>query len=254
MRITFLGTGTSTGVPVIGCRCRVCTSTDPRNQRLRPSILLEWNDRGILVDSSSDFRQQALRHRIDRLDAVLYTHAHADHVMGLDDLRIYNFRQKADLPVYGSAGTLEHLRRTFWYAFTETQEGGGKPRLDLRPVAGSFDLFGVRVDPVPLWHGELEVFGYRIGKFAYCTDCNRIPPASMQALDALDVLVLDALRPTPHPTHFSLPETLALLAQLRPKVAYLIHMGHDIEHLETEETLPPGIHLAYDGLVLEIQP
>ncbi len=254
MRITFLGTGTSTGVPVIGCRCRVCTSTDPRNQRLRPSILLEWNDRGILVDSSSDFRQQALRHRIVRLDAVLYTHGHADHVMGLDDLRIYNFRQKADLPVYGSAGTLEHLRRTFWYAFTETQEGGGKPRLDLRPVAGPFELFGVRVDPVPLWHGDLEVFGYRIGKFAYCTDCNRIPPASMQALDALEVLVLDALRPTPHPTHFSLPETLALLAQLRPKVAYLIHMSHDIEHLETEATLPAGIHLAYDGLVLEIRP
>jgi|SRR5262245_31834700 len=254
MRITFLGTGTSTGVPVIGCRCRVCTSTDPRNQRLRPSILLEWNDRCILVDSSSDFRQQALRHRIDRLDAVLYTHGHADHVMGLDDLRIYNFRQKADLPVYGSAGTLAALRRTFWYAFTETQEGGGKPSLDLRPVGEPFELFGVRVVPVPLWHGDLEVFGYRIGKFAYCTDCNRIPPASMQALDALDVLVLDALRPTPHPTHFSLPQTLALLDQLRPKAAYLIHMSHDIEHVETEQTLPLGVHLAYDGLVLEMDP
>jgi len=252
MRVTFLGTGTSTGVPVIGCRCRVCTSTDPRNQRLRPSILLQWSDRGVLVDSSSDFRQQALRHRIDRLDAVLYTHGHADHVMGLDDLRIYNFRQKADLPVYGSAGTLQDLKKTFWYAFADTQEGGGKPRLDLRAVATPFELFGVRVEPVPLWHGDLEVFGYRIGKFAYCTDCNRIPPASMEALDSLDVLVLDALRPTPHPTHFSLPQTLALLSELHPKVAYLIHMSHDIEHVETEASLPAGVHLAYDGLVLEM--
>jgi phosphoribosyl 1,2-cyclic phosphate phosphodiesterase len=252
MRVTFLGTGTSTGVPVIGCRCRVCASQDPRNQRLRPSILLEWSDRCVLVDSSSDFRQQALRHRIDRLDAVLYTHGHADHVMGLDDLRIYNFRQKADLPVYGSARTLQDLRKIFWYAFADTQEGGGKPRLDLRAVAEPFDLFGARVDPVPLWHGDLEVFGYKIGSFAYCTDCNRIPAPSMEALRSLDVLVLDALRPTPHPTHFSLPQTLALLAELRPRVAYLIHMSHDIEHTETEESLPPGVHLAYDGLVLEI--
>ncbi|PYQ13996.1 MAG: MBL fold metallo-hydrolase [Acidobacteria bacterium] len=251
MKVTFLGTGTSTGVPVIGCSCRVCVSDDPRNRRLRPSILLEWDARKILVDSSSDFRQQALRHRIDHLDAVLYTHCHADHVMGLDDLRIYNFRQRADLPVYGSAGTLEDLRRTFWYAFADTQEGGGKPRLDLRAVGVPFDLFGVQVVPVPLWHGDLEVFGYRIGSFAYCTDCNRIPPASLRTLEGLEVLVMDALRPTPHPTHFSLPETLALLADLKPKLAYLVHMSHDIEHRTTEETLPPSIHLAYDGLVLE---
>jgi len=251
MKVTFLGTGTSTGVPVIGCSCRVCVSDDPRNRRLRPSILLEWDARKILVDSSSDFRQQALRHRIDHLDAVLYTHCHADHVMGLDDLRIYNFRQRADLPVYGSAGTLEDLRRTFWYAFADTQEGGGKPRLDLRAVGVPFDLFGVQVVPVPLWHGDLEVFGYRIGSFAYCTDCNRIPPASLRTLEGLEILVMDALRPTPHPTHFSLPETLALLADLKPKLAYLVHMSHDIEHRTTEETLPPSIHLAYDGLVLE---
>ena len=251
MRVTFLGTGTSTGVPVIGCRCRVCTSGDPRNRRLRPSILLEWDGRTILVDSSSDFRQQALLHRIDRLDAVLYTHGHADHVMGLDDLRIYNFRQRADLPVYGSAGTLEDLKRTFWYAFTETQEGGGKPQLDLRPVAQPFELFGVRVEPIPLWHGNLEVFGYRIGRFAYCTDCNRVPPASLAALEGLDILIMDALRPTPHPTHFSLPESLALLSELKPGVAYLVHMSHDIEHAQTEAALPPSIHLAYDGLVLE---
>jgi phosphoribosyl 1,2-cyclic phosphate phosphodiesterase len=252
MKVTFLGTGTSTGVPVIGCRCKVCLSTDPRNQRLRPSLLLQWSDRDILVDSSSDFRQQALRHRIDRLDAVLYTHAHADHIMGLDDLRIYNFRQRADLPVYGSAATLQDLSRTFWYAFADTQEGGGKPRLDLRAIEQPFDLFGVRVEPVPLWHGDLEVLGYRIGSFAYCTDCNRIPPASLARLEALDVLVMDALRPTPHPTHFSLPETLELLDRLRPKTAFLVHMSHDIEHVETESSLPAGVHLAYDGLVLEL--
>jgi phosphoribosyl 1,2-cyclic phosphate phosphodiesterase len=254
MKVTFLGTGTSTGVPVIGCRCRVCTSGDPRNRRLRPSILLEFGDRVVLVDSSSDFRQQALLHRIDRLDAVLYTHGHADHVMGLDDLRIYNFRQKSDLPVYGSEGTLRDLKRTFWYAFTETQEGGGKPRLDLRAVDGPFDLFGLRLEPIPLWHGDLEVLGYKVGRFAYCTDCNRIPAPSLSALRDLDILVMDALRPTPHPTHFSLPETLSLLSELRPKVAYLVHMSHDIEHAETEATLPVSVHLAYDGLALELGP
>lgn len=252
MKVTFLGTGTSTGVPVIGCGCRVCTSTNPRNHRLRPSLLLEWNDSRILVDSSSDFRQQALRHRIDRLDAVLYTHAHADHVMGLDDLRIYNFRQRSDLPVYGSASTLEDLRRTFWYAFEATQEGGGKPRLDLRSVEAPFDLFGRRVVPVPLMHGDLEVYGYRIGDFAYCTDCNRIPPDSMRTLAGLEVLVLDALRPTPHPTHLSIPESLAILGALRPRRAYLVHMSHDVDHEETQASLPPSVHLAFDGLVLEV--
>ena len=252
MRVTFLGTGTSTGVPVIGCRCRVCSSGDPRNQRLRPSILMEWEGRKILVDSSSDFRQQALRHGIDRLDAVLYTHCHADHVMGLDDLRIYNFRQRSELPVYGNPETLEEIRRTFWYAFSDTQEGGGKPRLDLRPVDGAFDLLGRRVEPVPLWHGRMPVLGYRIDDFAYCTDCNRIPEASVRVLESLEVLVIDALRHTPHPTHFCLSETLAALALLRPRRAYLIHMGHELDHEETERTLPPSIRLAHDGLILEI--
>jgi phosphoribosyl 1,2-cyclic phosphate phosphodiesterase len=230
----------------------VCTSEDSRNRRLRPSILLEWEGRKILVDSSTDFRQQALRHGIDHLDAVLYTHCHADHVMGLDDLRIYNFRQRADLPVYGSPGTLEDIRRTFWYAFSETQEGGGKPQLDLRAVEAPFDLHGVRVEPVPLWHGHLPVLGYKIGAFAYCTDCNRIPAPSMELLSSLEVLVIDALRPTPHPTHFSLSETLAVLSDLRPRRSYLIHMGHDLDHEETERDLPPSVRLAYDGLVLEI--
>ncbi len=252
MRVTFLGTGTSTGVPVVACRCRVCTSEDPRNRRLRPSILLEWEERKVLVDSSTDFRQQALLHRIDRLDAVLYTHCHADHVMGLDDLRIYNFRQRESLPVYGSPATLADLRRTFWYAFADTQEGGGKPQLDLRPVEGTFEIFGRRIEPIPLWHGLLPVTGYRIGGFAYCTDCNRIPPESMRALSSLEVLVLDALRHTPHSTHFTLAQSLAVLETLRPREAWLIHMGHELDHAETERSLPPAVKLAYDGLVLEI--
>jgi phosphoribosyl 1,2-cyclic phosphate phosphodiesterase len=251
MRVTFLGTGTSTGVPVVGCHCRVCTSADPRNRRLRPSLLLEWDGRKILVDSSTDLRQQALLYGIERLDAVLYTHCHADHVMGLDDLRVYNFHQRSDLPIYGSPATLGDIRRTFWYAFTETPPGGGKPQLEMRPVEGAFDLFGTRVEPVPLLHGSLEVLGYRIGGFAYCTDCNRIPDASLKALSDLGVLVIDALRPTPHPTHFSFPQTLAILAELRPRQAYLIHMGHEVEHEETERTLPPSVRLAYDGLVIE---
>jgi len=252
MRVTFLGTGTSTGVPVIGCRCRVCGSDDARNRRLRPSLLLEWDGRKILVDSSTDLRQQALRHGIDHLDAVLYTHCHADHVMGLDDLRVYNFHQRRELPVYGSPGTLDDIRRTFWYVFSETQEGGGKPQLALLPVEAPFDLFGVRVEPVPLWHGTLPILGYRIGRFAYCTDCNRIPEPSMRALAGLEVLVIDALRATPHPTHFSFPETLEILSDLRPRKSYLIHMGHEVEHEEAERALPPWIRLAYDGLVIEI--
>jgi len=171
--------------------------------------------------------------------------------MGLDDLRIYNFRQGSNLPAYGSQSTLNDIRRTFWYAFADTQQGGGKPQLDLCPVESPFDLFGVEVVPIPLWHGNLPVLGFRIGRFAYCTDCNRIPEESMESLADLDTLVIDALRPHAHPTHFSLPQTLQVVANLRPQQSYFVHMGHDLDHEETESYLPPSIRLAYDGLVLE---
>ncbi|HSM51148.1 MAG TPA: MBL fold metallo-hydrolase, partial [Thermoanaerobaculia bacterium] len=175
---TMLGSGTSSGVPVIGCRCAVCTSTDPRNRRLRPSLRLDLPGGTALVDTPPDLREQALASGLARLDAVLFTHAHADHIFGLDDVRIFNFRQGATIPCHGSPGTLERVRSAFSYVFEEGEEGGGKPKLELVPVTGPFDLLGARVEPVPVWHGPTEVLGYRIGGFAYVTDVNRIPEES----------------------------------------------------------------------------
>src|SRR5512138_1346289 len=190
MRVTFLGTGTSTGVPVPTCDCAVCTSADPRDRRLRPSILLEWEGASVLVDTSTDLRQQALDHRLMRLDAVLYTHAHADHIFGLDELRMYNWRRGGAMPVYGSATTLAAIRRTFWYVFEDVEAGGGKPLLEMHEVDGPFELAGRRIVPVPLHHGSLPILGYRIGGFAYLTDVSEIPDGSYALLRGLDVLVL----------------------------------------------------------------
>src|SRR5262245_46356163 len=208
MRVTFLGTGTSTGVPVLTCACGVCASADPRDRRLRPSIWMEWDGASVLVDTATDLRQQALRHRIERIDAVLYTHAHADHVLGLDELRLYNWRQRASVPVYGSSPTLEAIRRTFWYVFEDVPVGGAKPAVDCRLVDAPFLLLGRRIVPVPLLHGPQEILGYRLGRFAYLTDVSRIPEPSYALLHDLDVLVLNALRRTPHPTHLHLEAAL----------------------------------------------
>ncbi len=251
LRVTFLGTGTSIGVPVITCNCRVCRSDDPRDNRTRPSILMEWDGHAVLVDTSPDFRQQALRHCMQRLDAVLFTHRHADHILGLDDIRLFNWRQKMAMPAYGSKATLDALRRTFWYVFEESQKGGGKPAMNLNPVTGPFDLLGREIIPVPVLHGEMEIYGYRIGNFAYLTDVSQVPDHSMALLQGVDVAVVSALRPTPHSTHQSVEQAVQLSRKIGASRTFFTHMCHDILHAETDEELPEGIALAYDGLVLD---
>lgn len=251
--ITILGTGTSHGIPVIGCECPVCNSTDPRNHRYRCSALLRYQGRSVLIDTATELRLQAIRAGMRDLDALLFTHSHADHVGGLDDVRVFSERRGAPIPVFGDQDCLEDIRRRFAYIFTETlQRGGGKPRLELTPIRGPFDLLGLPVQPVPVFHGLLPVLGYRFGPLAYVTDCNRIPRESMGMLRGLDVLVLDALRHRPHSTHFTVAEALGVIEDLRPARAYLTHMTHDLDHEATNAELPPGVELAYDGLSLEV--
>ena len=245
----MLGSGTSTGVPVVGCDCAVCRSTDRRNRRMRPGLRVETAGASLVIDTSPDFREQALRFAIDRVDAVLYTHPHADHIFGLDDLRIYNFRQHASIPCFGSAETMNRMRQIFTYVFEGGQEGGGKPRLELVPVRAPFELLGLGVVPIPVAHGDMEVFGYRIGRFACVTDVNHISEASFALLAGVELLVLSALRYRPHPTHFSLAEAIAVAQRIGARRTLLTHIAHDIDHGRLEIPLPPGIELGYDGLV-----
>ena len=253
LQITFLGTGTSTGVPVPTCRCAVCTSDDPCDSRLRPSVRLQWNDASVLIDTSTDLRQQALTHGIDRIDAVLYTHAHADHVLGLDELRLFNWRQKAAIPAYGSTRTLDAVRRTFWYVFDDEPVESTRPLVDLVAVDAAFELRGRRVLPVPVEHGRLPIYGWRIGGFAYLTDVSRIPAASYPLLEDLDVLVLSALRSRPHPTHLTVEAAVAEARHIGAQRTFLTHMSHEVPHAETGARLPRGVELAYDGLVLDLE-
>ena len=249
----MLGSGTSTGVPVVGCDCAVCRSPDARNRRLRPALWLELAGGGsVLIDTPPDLREQALRAGLRRVDAVLYTHAHADHIFGLDDLRPFNFRQNGTIPCFASAATLDRLRQVFSYVVEETQEGGGKPRLELHAVRSPFALLDEEILPIPAWHGELEVYGYRCRRFAYLTDVNRIPEASWPLLAGLDVLILSALRYRPHPTHFSLAEAVATALRIGARRTIFTHLAHDVDHGALREPLPPGIELGYDGLVVEL--
>jgi phosphoribosyl 1,2-cyclic phosphate phosphodiesterase len=252
LTVTLLGSGTSTGVPVIGCTCAVCTSENPKNRRLRPGLKLE-TERGVaLVDTPTDLREQALRFGLPRLDAVVYTHPHADHVFGLDDIRIFNFRQRAAIPCYGSRETLRALRRTFAYVFEETQEGGGKPQLELVEIRGPFELLGRTVVPVPVWHGSMEVYGYRLGSFAYVTDCSAIPEESYRLLEGLEILILDALRYKPHSTHFSVGEAVEAAARIGAARTILTHLAHDVDYGAPEVDLPSSVELGYDGIRFEV--
>jgi phosphoribosyl 1,2-cyclic phosphate phosphodiesterase len=253
VRITFLGTGTSTGVPMIGCDCSTCLSTDPRDARLRPSIYIETAGSRVLVDAGPDLRTQALRHRIARLDAILFTHGHADHILGIDDVRRFNAVMNAPMPCFADAATREDIRRMFSYVFDPaTPKGGGLPLLDLRPIEGAARIGDLDVVPIPLFHGKRPILGFRFGAFAYLTDCSRIPDESWPLLEGLDVLVLNALRLRPHPTHFSLDEAVAAAARIGAPRTFFTHMCHDLPHAPTDARLPSGMALAYDGLVLHL--
>lgn len=254
IRVSFLGTGTSTGVPVIGCRCRVCTSDNPKNRRLRQSVKIEANGRNFLIDTTPDLRAQLLRDPIPRLDFVLFTHSHSDHLMGLDDIRPFNFRQREPIHAYANAKTAKAVRRAFSYIWSESQIGGGKPQLELHEVEGKFTHDGVEITPLPVLHGDWTILGYRVGNFAYITDTNGIPAATLRLLKGVEVLALDGLRPfPPHPTHFTIDEAIAAAREVGAKETYLIHLTHDIDHDEFEATLPEGFKLAYDGLVLKVE-
>lgn len=250
MRMTFLGTGTSTGVPSIGCDCETCLSGDPRDKRLRVSVLVEHEGTRILVDTSIDFRQQALRAGIRKLDAVLITHCHVDHVFGLDDIRPLNFRYGA-MGVYANETAWKDLRRIFQYVFQPTHTGGGLPQLLPHTVVhGSPFCIGkdIEVTPLEVIHGRLPVIAYRFNDIAYATDLKTIPPDSLEGLRGLDVLALDCVRIKPHTTHLCLEEALAYIEELKPKKAYLTHLNHDIMHARDSRLLPDNVEFAYDGL------
>jgi phosphoribosyl 1,2-cyclic phosphate phosphodiesterase len=255
VEVTFLGTGTSMGVPMIGCTCAVCLSTDPRDTRSRPSILVRpANGASILVDTSSDLRAQALRFALTRIDAVLYTHSHADHILGLDELRRFNTLQKGPIPLYGDERTLTDLRRIFTYAFSPPREPGHEyvPQLAPFTLDGPLTVAGTEVRPVPVTHGARTILGFRFGRFAYLTDCCAIPDASWPLLEGLDVVVVDMLRERPHASHFCLDQAVDAARRIGARRTFFTHMAHDLGHAATCARLPEGMALAYDGLRLDI--
>jgi riboflavin kinase/FMN adenylyltransferase len=257
LKVTVLGSGTSMGVPTLGCPCQVCKSSDPHDKRLRPSVLISRGGQNVVIDTTPDFRQQALRVGLERLDAILLTHAHADHILGFDDIRPFNIRQRAALPVYSNEETFRIIRRVFAYVFDDKPTLSTVPSVTLNTIQGPFELLGLPFVPVPLLHGEMEVLGFRFGRAAYLTDFSKVPDSSMALLEGLDELVLDALRDVPHPMHQTVEQALALIQQLKPRRAWFTHIAHDLPHAETNERLVrmgfPHVQLAYDGLEFEVQ-
>lgn len=253
-QITLLGTGTSQGVPVIGCHCPVCTSPDPKDHRLRTAAFVQIGDIGLAIDIGPDFRQQMLNNRIQNVHAILLTHEHNDHVSGLDDIRPINFLYKRDMPIYGSSRTLKELEHRFYYAFDQQYQYPGKPKvhgviIDDQP----FEIEGIAIQPIQVAHGDMAIFGFRIGDLAYITDAKTLPKESMEALEGLDVLVLNALRIKPHEVHLNLDEALSVIEQLKPNRCFLTHISHHMGlQDEVNAMLPSNVRLGYDGLTIKL--
>jgi len=254
MKFTILGSGTSSGVPTVSCQCATCVSTDPRDKRLRPSLMVESATTRIIIDTSADFRQQMLLHRVLSIDAVVFTHHHFDHIGGFDDLRAFNFTSKRAMPIYLMQETFDNLKRTFLYAFQDMgQRGGGVPVVTTHIIDRSaFTVGDITVTPIPMMHGTMRVNGYRIGNLAYCTDTNFIPEQSFDMLEGLEVLILDALRYDKHPTHFTVQEAIATAQRIDAGTTYFTHIAHNIMHADLEPRLPPNILLSYDGLQITL--
>ena len=252
--LTVLGSGTSMGVPTIGCDCAVCHSQDPRDRRTRPSVLIEYGGRSVLIDTTPDFREQAIREQIRKLDAVLYTHTHADHLLGIDDLRPLSFLHRPNrLPLYAHPDAAAFIQNMFRYIFDSDYKFGGLPQIEMRPLEGTLELFGARFEPITLIHGDAEIYGFRFGSAAYLTDHSEIPTASLSKLENLDVLFLDALRYKPHPTHSTVENSLRIVERLKPQRAFFTHICHDLPHEKTNATLPENVKLSYDGMKLEFE-
>jgi phosphoribosyl 1,2-cyclic phosphate phosphodiesterase len=257
LELTVLGSGTSMGVPTLTCHCPVCSSKDPRDNRMRPSVLLVHDGKTAVIDTTPDFRFQALRVGLQRLDAILFTHGHADHIMGFDDIRPFNLRQKSVLPVYASQETIETLKRTFAYVFDGLPAISTIPQVSLHPIEGPFEIIGTRIVPIPARHGDIGVLGFRFGSAAYLTDFSVLPDSSKALLTGLDDLVLDALRDIPHPMHQTVKQALALVRELDPRRAWFTHIAHELPHAETNARLIEAgfsnVALAYDGLHFEVR-
>jgi phosphoribosyl 1,2-cyclic phosphate phosphodiesterase len=252
-RLIVMGSGTSMGVPTIGCDCRICNSVDPRDRRTRPSVLIEYEGRHVLIDTTPDFRQQALREHVRHLDAVLYTHAHADHILGLDDLRPLSYFRDGKIPLYADERTGCQLRSVFRYIFEGKYKYGGLAQVELHTITGPVELFGATFEPVTVLHGDAPIYAFRFGQAAYVTDFSEIPEESLTKLEGLDILFLDALRHKPHPTHSTVENSLRMVNRLKPKQAFFTHICHDLGHEEMEAVLPPNVRMAYDGLKLEFE-
>jgi len=253
-RLTVLGSGTSMGVPTIGCNCAVCRSRDPHDRRTRPSVLIEYDGHFVLIDSTPDFREQAIRENIRRIDAVLYTHTHADHLLGIDDLRPLSFLHKPNkLPLYAKQEAVEFIRTMFRYIFDADYKFGGLPLVELHAINGPLQLFGASFEPVAVIHGEMEIYGFRFGSAAYLTDHSKIPESSFAKLDDLDILFLDALRHRPHPTHSTVENSLQIVERVKPKRAFFTHICHDLAHEATNSSLPANVRLSYDGMKLDFE-
>jgi len=251
--LLVLGSGTSTGVPMIGCECDTCSSDDSRDRRTRASALISWLEnseiRNILVDTSTDLRQQSLNAGLNRIDSVLFTHPHADHIHGIDELRSFNFLQKNSIPCYGSPYTLSRIRTMFDYIFSDEAQLSAIPKITLEPVEDEFTLFGRKVIPLPAKHGEMDIYGYRIGSVAYLTDCNSVPDSTLEKMRRLSLLVIGAVQTKHHTTHFNIDQAVELSRAVGAEKTYITHLNHSIRHKDQNAKLPDNVWLSYDGLL-----